>query len=101
MAATKCSYNVYGKTAKQAKLDLDLKLYGVSIPKETNPKYLGVTLDPTLSFSNYIDIIVQKCKKRMNLLKTLRANKINVNNKTKKTICFSLISSNIEYAAPI
>jgi hypothetical protein len=39
MSATKCSYNVYGKTAKQAKLDLDLKLYGVSIPKESNPKY--------------------------------------------------------------
>src|SRR5438093_13118365 len=41
------------------------------IPVVTTPKYLGVTLDPALSFSQHIDNVVTRAKKRLNLLKCI------------------------------
>ncbi len=51
-------YKMYIRTAA---------LYGEKIPLDSNPKYLGVTLDRNFNFNHHTDIIRLNCLKLLNI----------------------------------
>jgi len=48
-AAHKCSYNIYTEHG-HCKDEIHLEIYGKKIKKKNNVKYLGIHLDPNVSF---------------------------------------------------
>ncbi len=102
IAPHKCSFNIYiGKlpTAIQNQSQ-KLTLYGEKIPLDSNPKYLGVTLDRNFNFNIHTDIIRLKCLKLLNILKSLSYKSWSANINQQLTIYKTLIRSCMEYAPP-
>jgi hypothetical protein len=100
IAAKKCSYNIYKAHGPSNKL-LTLKIFGEPINKESNPKYLGITLDQNLSFTTHIELVKEKCTRKLNMLKVLNYKKYVLPVKTKLLIYNCLVRSIIEYGAPL
>ena len=59
----------------EAKRELDLTWNGTVLENTTHPKYLGVTLDRTLSYKKYIHNTKMKVATRNNLLNKLYTSK--------------------------
>jgi hypothetical protein len=97
MAAGKCSYTVFFSSPYQLKFQP--KLFGVTIPNQKNPKFIGVKFDERLTFSQHITEIKIKCLKRLNLIKILSHKSWHLNFKTLKTIYQALVRSLMEYSA--
>ena len=65
-----------------------------------HPKYLGVTLDRTLSYKEHIHNTKMKVATRNNLLRKLSNSKWGANASTIRTTALALCYSVAEYAAP-
>ncbi|RNA38377.1 RNA-directed DNA polymerase from mobile element jockey-like [Brachionus plicatilis] len=52
---------------------VSLKFGNESIPYEQNPKFLGITLDKSLSFTKHINNLKHRAQSRVNMLKHLKA----------------------------
>ena len=65
------------------------------------PKYLGVTLDRTLSYKTHIHNTKMKVATRNNLLKKLANSRWGTNARTIRTTALALCYSTAEYAAPV
>ena len=65
------------------------------------PKYLGVTLDRTLSYKTHIHNTKMKVATRNNLLKKLANSRWGTNARTIRTTALALCHSTAEYAAPV
>ena len=65
------------------------------------PKYLGVTLDRTLSYKTHIHNTKMKVDTRNNLLKKLANSRWGTNARTIRTTALALCYSTAEYAAPV
>ena len=80
--------------------NLSLTINNTTIPTIRNPKILGVTFDPKLTFSTHINTIAEKAKKTTNILKSLTTTKwgqsIETISQTYKTITRPIL----EYANP-
>ena len=74
---------------------------GALLPLAKNPKILGVTLDPALTFGPHAKNIVDKVSSRHKVLKALAGTDWG-NSREDMLLTFkSLVSSVIDYAAPI
>jgi len=71
-----------------------------SIPVTTTPRYLGVILDPSLSFSEHIDRIVTRARKRLNILKVIAGKDWGANAEVLSLTYKALIRPLLEYAIP-
>ena len=78
---------------------ITLKIFGQTIVKETNPRYLGVLLDPRLTYDTHINNLKDKCFRKMNFLRVMKHNKIQ--NNTKICVYNAMRRSNIDFAAPV
>ena len=67
----------------------------------TTPKYLGVTLDRTLSYKTHIHNTKMKVATRNNLLKKLANSMWGTNARTIRTTALAFCYSTAEYAAPV
>ena len=65
------------------------------------PKYLGVTLDRTLSYKTHIHNTKMKVATRNNLLKKLANSRWGTNARTIRTTALALCYFTVEYAAPV
>ena len=65
------------------------------------PKYLGVTLDRTLSYKTHIHTTKMKVATRNHLLKKLAKSRWGTNAMTIRTTALALCYSTAEYAAPV
>ena len=75
LAPHKCSQLTFTKASDKAHDNLDVKIYGVRIPYESNPKFLGIVFDARMSFEAHIELIKSKVKDRINVLKVLSYDK--------------------------
>ena len=100
MCSSKCSYVIF-HTGNRKVNNIDLKLFGKSIPRVYSTTFLGVTFDSKLTFKEHIYKIRAKCIQRFNILKILKNKSWHLNEKTLVQIYYSLIRSIIEYASPI
>ena len=71
-----------------------------TLPADKTPKYLGVTLDLSLTYRKHIDSVVQKLKKRNNLLRKLSGTTWGASLGVVRTSAVPLCYSVAEYACP-
>ena len=86
---------------REAKRSLQVSWNGVDLENTDTPKYLGVTLDRTLSYKTHIHNTKMKVATRNNLLKKLANSRWGTNARTIRTTALALCYSTAEYAAPV
>ena len=84
---------------REAKRSLQVSWNGVDLENTDTPKYLGVTLDRTLSYKTHIHNTKMKVATRNNLLKKLANSRWGTNARTIRTTALALCYSTAEYAA--
>ena len=95
---TVCS--VFHLANRCANTTLNITLDGTNVRHDPNPKYLGVTLDRSLTFKPHIQQVAAKTAARVNLLKRLAGTGWGANFTTLRTSTLALAYSTAEYAAP-
>ncbi|UYV70713.1 hypothetical protein LAZ67_8000346 [Cordylochernes scorpioides] len=65
------------------------------------PKYLGVTLDPSLTYGPHINQTVLRAKKRLNILKRISGYEWGADRNTLRQTYLALIRPILEYAQPV
>ncbi|UYV83610.1 hypothetical protein LAZ67_23001627, partial [Cordylochernes scorpioides] len=78
---------------------LILKLDELGI-EGNSPRYLGVTLDPALTFRKHIDTMISKAKNRLKILKNISGLNWGANANILRTTYLALIRPILEYATP-
>ena len=86
---------------REAKRSLQVSWNGVDLKNTDTPKYLGVTLDRTLSYKTHIHNTKMKVATRNNLLNKLANSRWGTNARTIRTTAVALCYSTAEYAAPV
>ena len=86
---------------QEAKRTLEVKWNNTDLENTPHPKYLGVTLDRTLSYKKHIHNTKMKVATRNNLLKKLSNSKWGCNASTIRTTALALSYSAAEYACPV
>ena len=71
ISAPKSSATIFTTWSNEVGADLPISINGTKVPTIKDPKILGVTLDPTLSFKYHIQNIKNKVNSRNNILKAL------------------------------
>ena len=71
------------------------------LDNSTHPKYLGVTLDKSLSYKQHIQNTKMKVASRNNLLTKLVTSKWGANPSTIRTTALALSYSTVKYTAPV
>ena len=56
---------------REANETLKIQTANGTLPADENPKYMGLTLDHSLTYRKHIYSVVQKLKKRNNLLRKI------------------------------
>ncbi|UYV60692.1 K02A2.6-like, partial [Cordylochernes scorpioides] len=65
-----------------------------------SPRYLGVTLDPALTFKKHIDTMISKAKNRLKILKKISGLNWGANANISRTTYLALVRPILEYATP-
>ena len=86
---------------REVKRSLKIAWNGVDLENTAYPKYLGVTLDRTLSYKQHILNTKMKVATRNNLLKILANSKWGTNARALRTTALALCYSTAKYAAPV
>ena len=86
---------------KEANRSLKVECNRAELENTTNPKYLGVTLDRTLSYKEHIHNTKMKVATRNNLIRKLSDSKWRANGSTIRTTALALCYYVAEYAAPV
>ena len=86
---------------KDAKRSLKVVWNKTELENTTHPKYLGVTLDSSLSYKQHIRNTKMKVATRNNLLTKQATSKWGANPSTIRTTALALSYSTAEYAAPV
>jgi hypothetical protein len=68
----KTIYMVFDRCGRDIGNQMNLTYKSNRLQHSTEPKFLGVTLDPALKLNTYIDITTQRAQRRMNLLKSIK-----------------------------
>ena len=84
---------------REAKRSLQVSWNGVDLENTDTPKYLGVTLDRTLSYKTHIHNTKMKEATRNSLLKKLANSMWGTNARTIRTTAIALCYSTADYAA--
>jgi len=71
---TKTVSSVFHLANRRADYELKISTHGEKLPFEKSPKYLGITLDRTLTYKDHLTDVSSKVTKRCNLLKRLASN---------------------------
>ncbi|XP_072401725.1 uncharacterized protein [Diabrotica undecimpunctata] len=74
---------------------------GTILKYSSNPKYLGVTLDRTLTFKQHLENTSAKIKTRNNIIQKLANTSWGSNAKVIRTSALSLVYPTAEYCAPV
>ena len=86
---------------KEANRSLKVEWNRTKLENTPHPKYLGVTLDCTLSYKEHMHNTMMMVATRNNLLRKLSNSKWGANASTIKTTALALCYSVAEYAAPV
>jgi hypothetical protein len=99
-APTKCSFSIFSKANIEKDIEtMDLKMYNLKINYDPAPRFLGITFDKNLNFSNHIETIKKSCVSRLNILKIFSYGGWSLTPETIIGIYKALIRSLIDYAS--
>ncbi len=71
LAPHKCAQITFSMAANTEKDDVEVSLYGAKIPYDKKPKFLGIVFDARMNFEAHGELLKEKIKDRMNILKVL------------------------------
>ena len=86
---------------RQAKTELNVTFCGKTVKHEEFPKYLGVTLDRSLTYREHLKRVSGKLKTRVNIIRKLAGNSWGSGTQTLRTACIALVYSVAEYCSPV
>ena len=86
-------------THRRDHIDGILRINGSPVKVERKAKFLGIVFDSRLTWNDHVNYVVEKCKKRLNLLRAISGNSWGANKKTLLMIYRSLIRSVLDYGA--
>ena len=98
---SKTVYSIFTLSPVHIHTRLHLKLQGNTIAKDDNPKYLGIRLDPRLSFKPHFDDITEKVSKRLNLLKRLASSNWGTDKRTLRQLYTGYVRAVFDYSIPL
>ena len=99
MAPHKCSYLVFNNGTRNESPNLDIKLNGIKLKYDNDPKFLGIRFDNHLTFKNQVSYLKETCIQRLNILKILAYKTWMLNVTTLTQIYNVLIRSVLEYSS--
>ena len=70
LSVTKTVYTIFTKSGRSIKIDLEYN--NQPIVQDKNPKFLGIRLDPSLSFNIHADELVTRAHKRINMMRRIK-----------------------------
>ncbi|XP_030759165.1 uncharacterized protein LOC115884649 [Sitophilus oryzae] len=85
---------------KLANSELSVQFENTTLKHNKNPKYLGVTLDRTLSFKEHLSKTADELKTR-NIILNLCGTSWGASNSTLRSSALGLVYSDAEYCAPV
>lgn len=97
MSPEKCNFIIFSNKPNNRET-LNLAIHGKKIEKSNNPIFLGITLDPSMTFNNNFDNIRKRCLDRLNVLKVLAHKSWGLSTKTLVQVYNTLIRSLLEYS---
>ena len=97
--ASKTKVLVLSSASKDTNWDPELTGNGAAIEAVSDYPFLGVTVDGGLRFTKHIDKVVDKCKRRVNVLRCMATKDWGNSIDTQRTIYLQYIRSAMEYAA--
>ena len=71
ISAPKSTTTLFTPWSKQVNKQLDVSIDSVPVPTVKNPRMLGVTFDPTFSFSSHADNVARRAASRLHIMKAL------------------------------
>ena len=74
---------------------------GTILPVDLQTKYLGITLDRSLTYAHHCNNTAHKARKRVNLLRKLAGTTWGANTALLRTTALALVFSCAEYGAPV
>ena len=98
---TKTNYTTFttaGYRSNYARTYLNLQVEDSQIPLEPFPTFLGITLDPKLSFKQHLQNISKKITSKINLIRRFKALKFTNKTKVGLIIYKTLIRSIFDYS---
>jgi hypothetical protein len=79
---------------------LDIKFTDTTVLHVDHPKYLGVTLDRSLTYNAHLTKTAKKVNARVNSIRKLAGTNWGSSADTLRTAALALVSSTAEYSAP-
>lgn len=101
LSIKKTVVTIFNPAGRNLSSKIKLAYNSKPINYEPNPKFLGVTLDPKMSFVKYAETIKQRTTPRMNMLRHLRGKDWGMNTKLQLITYKALIRSLIDYAPQV
>ncbi|KAE9523030.1 hypothetical protein AGLY_016661 [Aphis glycines] len=93
-----CAFHLNNKKARE---ELKVTFQGVQLKHNFTPKYLGITLDRTLTFKEHLVKTGKKVRSRVNLIQKLAGTGWGASAKTLRTAALALTYSAAEYGAQV
>ena len=97
LSTNKTVWTIFKKNNSCTSNLLSLEYNGELIKMDRNPKFLGLTLDPGLTFNKYANIIRERTAKRINILRRIRGKSWGASSKLIMTTYKILIRPIIDY----
>ena len=94
---TKTVYTIFTNSAKVASKSLSLKYNGQPLKKETNPVYLGVTMDQRMTLEKHMRNVKEKASRRLNIIKRLASTTWGADKNTLRQLYLGYVRSSMEY----
>ena len=91
---------VFHLNNREANLKLRVTADGRPLPNESKPKYLGITLDRSLTFKDHLENSKQKLKKRTSIIRKLTGTTWGASQNVLRTSAVALCYSVAEYGSP-
>lgn len=100
-SATKTEVSCFHLNTRMADRAVHVSLQGSVLRYNKHPKYLGVTLDRTLSFKKHLENTAAKIRSRNNILQKLCGTTWGASAITLRCSALGLVFSTAEYCAPV
>ena len=101
MNSSKTTRTAFHLNNHTANITMEVSADGVLLPPQAEPKYLGVTLDRSLTYRTHIEDTSQKLKSRVSIIRKLTATSWGASQSVLRISALSLCYSVAEYAAPV
>ena len=101
MNCSKTTMTAFHLNNHTANLTMEVSADNVFLPPQAEPKYLGVTLDRSLTYRTHIEDTPQKLKSRVSIIRKLTGTGWGASQSVLRISALSLCYSVAEYAVPV